>query len=108
MEGVTSEDPPCPPLPYADLEGGGGWNVWNAKVSRKRYLIEEETFGTLRALFYSTKDGLNQWKSIVRKQNKQFLGYDANENYTIQMINYRLHMENIEYKWKHIEYKWRI
>jgi hypothetical protein len=44
-------------------------------------------------------------KSIVTKQNKLSLGYNANgkygiqiENYTIQIENYKIQIENIEYK----------
>jgi hypothetical protein len=35
-------------------------------------------------------------KSIVTKQNKKFIGYNANENYTIQMKNFRIQNENID------------
>jgi hypothetical protein len=46
-------------------------------------------------------------KLIVAKQSKQSLGYNANENYTIQMKNYRMQMENIDGKLIFIVYKWR-
>jgi hypothetical protein len=50
--------------------------------------------------------GIKPMKPIVRKRNEQSLGYNANENCTIQMETHMIPMENIEFKWKIIQCKW--